>query len=236
MNKPQIVGHRGASAIAPENTMAAFREAIAAGSDGIEFDVRLTRDGVPVIIHDKTLRRTSRLSHRIADLTFSQLESLGVAVPSLEQLFTLFKTNDLILFLEMKVDLESEHLPLAEACCKLIDKHSFKQRVIIECFDLKALAVVRHLDSEIKTAALFRPTLSRPMSDQQIVNRTKTLGASVLALHYRLARQSLVQNAIAADLRVVVWTVDDPAWIPRAQSAGIEALITNDPAAMLAHR
>ena len=58
MPVPLIIGHRGASAVAPENTMAAFREAIAVGADGIEFDVRLTRDGVPVVIHDSTLRRT----------------------------------------------------------------------------------------------------------------------------------------------------------------------------------
>ena len=62
MTAPLIIGHRGASAVAPENTMAAFREAIAVGSDGIEFDVRLTRDGVPVVIHDSTLHRTGGLS------------------------------------------------------------------------------------------------------------------------------------------------------------------------------
>src|SRR5215813_10685404 len=98
---PLIIGHRGASAVVPENTMAAFREAIAAGADGIEFDVRLTRDGVPVIIHDDSLRRTSGLSQRIAALTWSRLEQLGVGVPSLDELFTLFETNNLALYLEI---------------------------------------------------------------------------------------------------------------------------------------
>jgi len=217
--------------------MAAFREAIAAGSNGIEFDVRLTRDGVPVIIHDNTLRRTTGLSHRIADLTLPELESLDVAVPSLEELFILFEDNDRMLFLEMKVDSAVEHTPLAEACCKLIDEHSFKERVFVECFDLAALEVVKSIDSEIKTAALFQPKLSRPsLSDQRIIDRAKAIGASALALHHRLARESLVQKAIDADMRVAVWTVDDPAWIARAKSMGIEALITNNPAAMLAHR
>ena len=217
--------------------MAAFREAIAAGSDGIEFDVRLTPDGIPVIIHDNTLRRTTGLSHRIADLTLPELESLDVAVPSLEELFILFEDNDRMLFLEMKVDSAVEHTPLAEACCKLIDEHSFKERVFVECFDLAALEVVKSIDSEIKTAALFQPKLSRPsLSDQRIIDHAKAIGASALALHHRLARESLVQKAIDADMRVAVWTVDDPAWIARAKSMGIEALITNNPAAMLAHR
>ena len=237
MPNPLIIGHRGASAVAPENTMAAFREAIAAGSDGIEFDVRLTGDGVPVIIHDNTLRRTTGLPHRVADLTWQEFENLDAGVPSLEQLFALFEANDLLLFLEMKVDSTAEHAPLAEACCKLIEENSFQQRVFIECFDLKALEVVKNIDSEIKTAALFQPTLSRPsLSDQRIIDQTKAIGASALALHYRLARQSLVEKAIDENFRVAVWTVDDASWIARARSLGIEALITNNPAAMLAHR
>ena len=237
MSSPLIIAHRGASAVAPENTMAAFREAIAVGSDGIEFDVRLTRDGVPVIIHDNNLRRTTGFPNRIADLTWLELERLDVSVPSLEQLFTLFEPNDLMLFLEMKVDSVAEHAPLAEACCKLIHDFSFKQRVIVECFDLRALEVVKNLDSDINTAALFEGTLSSPsLSDQRIIDQAKAVGASALALHYRLAREPLVSKAIAASLRIAVWTVDDSAWIERAQSMGIEALITNHPAAMLIAR
>jgi glycerophosphoryl diester phosphodiesterase len=235
---PLIIGHRGASAVAPENTMAAFREAIAAGSDGIEFDVRLTRDGIPVIIHDNSLRRTTGLPHRIADLTWLELEGLNVEVPGLAQLFTLFQTNELMLFLEMKCDSPSEHRPLAEACCKLIDEYSFKDRVIIECFDLRALEVVKSLDSGIKTATLFHSALSTPsvLLDQRIIDQTTAIGASAVALHHRLARERLVQKARDAGLHVAVWTVDDPAWIEHARSIGVDALITNDPAAMLAHR
>ena len=237
MSAPFIIGHRGASAVAPENTLAAFREAIASGSDGIEFDVRLTQDGVPVIIHDNTLRRTTGLPHRIADLTWPELESLNVGVPSLEQLFALFEANQLLLFLEMKVDSVAEHAPLAEASCKLIHDFSFERRVIIECFDLRALEVVKNIDAEIQTAALFQRSASTPsLSDQQIIDHAKAVGASALALNFRLAREPLVRKAIDEDLRVAVWTVDDPAWIARAQSMGIEALITNNPAAMLAHR
>jgi glycerophosphoryl diester phosphodiesterase len=234
---PLIIGHRGASAMAPENTMAAFREAIAAGSDGIEFDVRLTRDGVPVIIHDSTLRRTTSLPHRIADLTWSQLASLNVGVPSLEQLFALFEENDLGLYLEMKSDSPLEREPLAEACCRLINQYSFNARVFVECFDLPALEIVKKIAPEIKTAALFEPGFNPSvLSDQRILNRATEIGASALALHHRLARRSLVQKTRDAGLTVAVWTVDDPTWIERARSMGIDALITNNPAAMLSHR
>lgn len=218
--------------------MAAFREAIAAGSDGIEFDVRLTRDGVPVIIHDSTLRRTTGLPHRVADLTWPELENLNVGVPSLEQLFSLFEENDLGLYLEMKSDSPVEREPLAKACCRLINQYSFKARVFVECFDLPALEVVKQIDPEIKTAALFEPGLFKPsvLSDQLILNRATAIGASALALHHRIARGSLVQKAKDTGLAVAVWTVDDPTWIERARAMSIHALITNNPAVMLSHR
>lgn len=256
MSAPLIMGHRGASAVAPENTMAAFREAIAVGADGIEFDVRLTLDGVPVVIHDSTLHRTAGLPQRISDLTSSELKSIDVGswfarrknlppgsfanetVPSLRELFTLFQSNDLTLCLEMKCDSVAEYAPLAEACCRAVKEYGFKDRVIVECFKLPALAMLKKFDAEIKTAALFEPSFSTPsvLSDQSVIAQATAAGASYLALHYRLARQGLVEKAKLAGLQVALWTVDDPTWVERARAMGIAALITNDPAAMLAHR
>src|SRR4029077_5089067 len=77
--KPLIIGHRGASAVAPENTLAAFDLALKSGADGVEFDVRLSRDGVPVIIHDETLRRTGLRPERVSDLTVAELKQVNVA-------------------------------------------------------------------------------------------------------------------------------------------------------------
>ena len=229
--------------------MAAFREALAVGADGIEFDVRLTRDGVPVVIHDSTLRRTGGLPHRIADLTWEEVSKVDVGswfngsfanetVPSLAELFTLFQSNNSTLYLEMKSDSASDQRPLAEACAREIDEHSMKERVIVECFQLPALKIVKEINPEIKTVALFEPSFTNPsvLSDQRIINQATGVGAAALALHYRLARAGLVQKAKAQGLHVAVWTVDDPAWIEKARATGIDALITNNPAAMLAHR
>lgn len=220
MREPLIIGHRGASAVAPENSMAAFRSAILAGADGIEFDVRLSGDGVPVVIHDDTLQRTHGLRKRIVDLTAEELRSVGV--PSLRDLFELMAQNGLLLCLEIK----GSATELAERCCELVREFSFEERTIVECFDLKVIDKIRTL----KTAALFEP---RIYTDQRLIDRALGVGASVLALHHRLAKPSLVEKARLAGLRVIVWTVDDPAWIARAHSMGIEALITNDPATMI---
>ena len=243
MNTPLIIGHRGASAVAPENTMAAFRKAIAVGADGIEFDVRLTRDGVPVVIHDSSLRRTGGLSRRIAEMTWDEVAKVDVGswfsrsfanetVPSLAELFTLFESNDSTLYLEMKCDSAAEYAPLAAACCELIAQRGLKERVVVECFQLAALRIVREFDSDIQTVALFEPSISNPsvLSEQSIINKATDVGAVALALHHRLARRSLVVKAKAAGMHVAVWTVDDPSWIERARTLGIDALITNDPA------
>ena len=241
MPVPFIIGHRGASVVAPENTMAAFREAIAVGADGIEFDVRLASDGVPVVIHDSTLRRTGGMNQRVADLSSQELGKIdvgswfkpgsfaGETVPSLAELFELFRTNNLSLYLEMKCDSPAEYGPLAEACCGMIDEYSFKDRVVVECFELPALEVVKEIDPDIKTAALF----DRVFIDQSIVTRATEIGAMAVALHHRLARKNLVGKSKEAGLHVAVWTVDDPIWLDRARAIGIDAIITNDPARML---
>ena len=239
--KPSIIGHRGASSVAPENTMAAFREAIALGADGIEFDVRLTRDGVPVVIHDNTLRRTGGLPQRVADLNWSELSQIDVGssfarlknlpaevfgeetVPSLRDVFTLFESNDLILYLEMKCDAAADEEPLAAACAKLIDEYDFKDRVIVECFRLSAIKTIKEIDPAIQTAALF----DKPLPG--IISQAIDVRASYLALHYRIARRRLLDKAKHAGLKVAVWTVDDPSWIEFARETEVDALITNCP-------
>ena len=241
MPVPLIIGHRGASAVAPENTMAAFQQAIAVGADGIEFDVRLASDGVPVVIHDSTLRRTGGVNQRVAELSGNELSKVdvgswfkagsfaGETVPSLAQLFGLFQTNNRSLYLELKCDSPAEYRPLAEACCRMIGEYSLKERVVVECFQLPALEVVKEIDPDIKTAALF----DRMFLDQSVITRATEIGAMAVALHHRLARKNLVEKAKQAGLHVAVWTVDDPIWIDRARAIGIDALITNDPARML---
>ncbi len=247
---PLIIGHRGASAVAPENTLASFRTAIEAGADGIEFDVRLSRDGVPVIIHDDTLRRTGLRPERVVDLTaeelqhvdagswFSSTEYRAEKIPTLQQLLEDFSNNDALLYLELKCA-ASEIPEIVSATADLLEKYSIGDRTIVECFDLSALVAMKQRAPDIKTAALFEPRLSNPsnlLSGQSLVARAMATGTDEIALHHRLANKRTIQAAQDAGLKVVVWTVDDPRWIQRSQERGVDCLITNDPALMLRHR
>ncbi len=251
-----IIGHRGAAAVAPENTLASFKLAIDAGANGVEFDVRLAKDGVPVIIHDETLQRTAHMQKRVVDLSAAELQQVNVGswfsrrqkaladqfaaetIPTLQQLFDLLASTAALLYLEMKC-VPSERTELVVACCRLLAQNSVRERVVVECFDLAAIKEVKNIAPEIRTAALFEPKLSDAYSllmIQRLVDRAKSAGADEVALHYKLAGRRLIERAKIAGLKVVVWTVDDPVWIQRAETIGIDALITNDPATMLHER
>lgn len=252
--QPLIIAHRGASAVAPENTIAAFIRALRDGADGIEFDVRLASDRVPVVIHDATLQRTALIDGAVSDFSSLQLrktdvgswfnrahadlaaeEYAGERIPTLSHVFELLADARALLYLEMKADGDESGL-LADQVVKLVRNCSLADQVIIESFDLSSLEAVKRFDSGIRTAALFEPRLDRPAS---LVRRMKTVelalrcGADEIALHHSLVSPRVVRNARERGLAVVVWTVDDPKWIERARSMGLKALITNDPRRML---
>ena len=249
MKSPLIIGHRGASAHAPENTMASFRRAMEAGADGIEFDVRLSRDGIPFVIHDDNLRRTGLDPRRVGDLNASELKQIDVGkwfdpissenepIPTLKEVLDFFESRQGLLYLEMK-STDAEREKLAGACCALLNQSTLKNRMIVECFDLPSIQFLKQIDSTIKTAALFELRICRPASrdGHRLVEEALAVSASELALHHRLADPKSIALAKQKGLRVVVWTVDDPSWIQRARSDGIDALITNDPERLVLER
>jgi glycerophosphoryl diester phosphodiesterase len=251
-NVPLILGHRGASTLAPENTLAAFSRAITDRADGIEFDIRLSRDGVPVVIHDATLKRTGLDDRFVCDLTARELQKIDVGnwfkgqqnsfadekVPLLTDVFELFRGNSGLLYIEMKCD-KYEGAELAQEVVRLTRESGLEDRVVVESFDLSAIAALKRIDSGIRTAALFEPNVWRPISSVRRLKMIDTafgVGADEIALHHTLAGNRAVQKARREGLEVVVWTVDDPLWIMRARSLDIKALIANDPAELLRHR
>ena len=256
---PLILGHRGASAVAPENTLAAFSRAILDGADGIEFDVRLSRDGVPMVIHDSSLKRTASIDSLVCDLTSRQLQEIDVGswyarasleggspattyasekVPTLAQVFQLFNSNRGWLYVEMKSN-ANDGAELAAGVVDCIHESDLTNRIVVESFDLPAIAEIKRIDAGIRTAALFEPKLLRPISTIRTLNMVdlaRQTGADEIALHYTLAGPRVVRKAKESGLETVVWTVDDPQWIRRASSLGIKGLISNDPATMVRHR
>ncbi|MBK8302403.1 MAG: hypothetical protein IPK98_02910 [Chloracidobacterium sp.] len=155
--KPRIIGHRGASAHAPENTLAAFQIAIDAGADGVEFDVQLAKDGVPVVIHDATLKRTGGRNDAVADLTSKELGKIDVGswfnkkypkwanadfaketVPTLAQVLRLLKSSDGLIYIELKAT-DADYRDLAKSVCDVIRDSPLLPRIIVKSFKLAAI-------------------------------------------------------------------------------------------------
>ena len=258
-HRPLIIGHRGASALAPENTLAAFALAMDDGADGVELDVRLAQDGVPVVIHDSTLRRTGRCKGIVADLTSKELGQKDVGswfnyahpllarpeytrqvVPTLDQVLHLFSNHPTssaaagaVLYVELKMDdTQDSTRDLARPVVQLVNDQGLRNRVVLVSFNLTALARIKQIDPAIRTGALFAPNShpGRLVRKHAMVAAALESGADELLLHRMIARSGAVRAAADYSLRVVIWTVADPRWLRRAGSRGIHALITNNPA------
>ena len=250
---PLVIAHRGASVAAPENTIAAFTRAIADGADGFELDVRLSLDGVPVVIHDQTLRRTGLRREAVAGMTAGQLREVDVGswfnrahpkharseyarecVPTLDQVFTLFQDRDVRLYVELKTGAGEGFADLTQAVAQSIKEHRLHSRTVAVSFEFAALVRIKQIDPAIRTGALFEPKrdLTTVVRKQQMIDATIKHGANEILLHRSIAGRAAVTLAIDNALSVVVWTVDDPKWIRRARSLGIHALIANNPGKM----
>jgi len=251
---PLIIGHRGASALAPENTLAAFSRALDDGADGIEFDVRLSADEQPIVIHDATLKRTAGIKTALGDLPAAEIAEINAGswfnrkfpklahasyekqtVPTLNQVFRMFSSNNALLYLEMKCD-DGGWDRLAKEVVTLIKRFRIANRTIVESFNLGAIKEIKRIDSNVRTAALFEPTVKRPktlLRKLSAIELAQDCGADEIALHHSLVTSRVALKAAALKLPLVVWTVDDARWIQRALLWNIKALITNDPGRLI---
>ncbi|HEX8458416.1 MAG TPA: glycerophosphodiester phosphodiesterase family protein [Pyrinomonadaceae bacterium] len=254
-NFPLVVGHRGASAVAPENTLAAFERALQDGADGIEFDVRLARDLVPVVIHDATLKRTAGLDAPVAALSSSELSAVDAGswfnrrrpkraaesyaletVPTLRCVFERVAPRCQVLYVELKCE-TGDAASLVERVVALVRAHKLERRVVVESFSLAAVAEVKRIAPDLRAAAAFERRLGAPLPPARtLLKRALGCRADELALARSLVSRRTVEAARARGLQTIVWTVDHPSWFGRACSLGLSAVITNDPARMCAAR
>jgi len=260
---PVVIGHRGASAVAPENTLAAFRRAIGDGATGVEFDVRITADGVPVVIHDPTLRRTGAGPGVIEQMTASQLSQVDVGswfnrrhsklaqkdyegqhLPLLDDVFELFtqgnrEFQDAKLYVELKgVRNRALTINLVRQVVRRIASYKLEDRATMLSFDIDTIDEIKRINPDVAVGVLFKPSIApaKMRQGRRFITVAKRHGVSEIGLHYLLASRRTVALAVENNLNVVVWTVNHPKWLARARAWRISALITNDPARMIVSR
>ena len=242
-----VIGHRGSSARAPENTLASFDMAARDGADGIEFDVRLASDGVPVVIHDATLDRTVLTRGEVEGFPSTALSGMYAGewfnlrhpelaredfayerIPTLAQVFERY--GSLTLYVEMKCEEAARGPRLARAVVDLVREHGLADRVVVKCFEHDALREVKRLAPEIRTAALFGRSWRRPfVPARRIIEGAARCGADEISLDRSLLRAATVEEARRRGFEVLAWTVNSSVWLRRALALGLRAVFTDHP-------
>lgn len=222
------MAHRGWSGKAPENTMTAIRLALAEPAiKAMEIDVQLTRDGVPVLIHDFTLERTTNGCGLVMDHTLAELRELdagswfgdkfaGERIPTLEEVLIAVKGRSM---LNIELKATSDMYPgIAEKVLALVEKLGMKQEVCLTSFDHDLIRHVRTLDQEVQTGLIVygRPVL--------MLEQMEAAGATILSMGYPFLTRELTAAAIEKGYKVIAWTLDDPkhireviSWHPQVQ-------------------
>lgn len=251
---PLIIAHRGSSAVAPENTIAAFSRALQDGTEGIEFDVRLTRDGVPVVFHDSTLKRIAGAEDRISELDSDELKTIDAGswfngafperakkqfakerIPTLEETLEFLKDFTGWIYVELKG--AADTAGLAKAVGEILARYSGKLKLIVKSFNFEAVPQVAAICPGIETAALFAPKIMHILrKEKRLISIAREMNFDRLSLHFSLATKRLMGLAALENLPVTIWTADSPRWVRKSLALGIDSLITNDPYAQLRER
>jgi glycerophosphoryl diester phosphodiesterase len=216
-----ILGHRGASANAPENTMRAFRLALEQGADGVELDVQRSADGVPIVIHDPTLDRTTDGAGLVASLSWadiSRVRSRGEPVPRLEEVAAWAAETGAWLNVEIKT------AGVEQAAVDAILGAGVAERTVFSSFDAASVREVGRLAPDAR-----RYLLTETWS-HAVLAGAREVGAGGICLADAAATAPALEALKAEALPVVVWTVDEPERMEQLYRAGVAAVITNRPA------
>ncbi len=239
---PLCYAHRGARAYLPENTLPAFALGLELGADGIECDVQRTRDGELVILHDRTLDRTTNGTGLVSATPFSVVRGLNAGVrksmptriPTLDETLALARERGAQLNLEIKGESVAESLGTAQAVepalRALADDSEFRERILVSSFELPAVRLLKDRLPWLRIAALFTGSEWRgrePRADMVAVALEMRAEAIHPALN--LVTPALIHRAHEAGLRVSVWTVNLVPSIRRLLALGADGLFSDFP-------
>jgi glycerophosphoryl diester phosphodiesterase len=242
MKLPRIIGHRGAKTNAPENTLAGIRRAHEEGATWIEFDVKLTKDRVAVLIHDETLDRTTTGRGAVRELPLEAIRRVDAGCPKVfgetfkgERVPTLVEALELMAALSMGFNLEIKPCPGREretaiVAVDVVRKHWPRgaPTPILSSFKLASL----------EAAAEAAPALPRGYLAEQLGpswrEEARRLACTTIHPGHRGLTRAQVQQAQAGRYPLLVWTVNDPARARELVAWGVDSLITDSPAAIAA--
>lgn len=243
MSITEIASHRGGAFLWPENSMLAFRKALAWPAEQIEFDVHASAEGEPVVIHDATLDRTTDGSGPVAEHSWAALQALrvrgtgGEMLPHLSAVAALIGPTSQRLRLEVKADASGQPYPgLVSRCGRLLDGMDLRGRTILMSFEMPTVAEAAAMGGFEQIVWLMANPTLRAMAPGEAVRQCQALGASELGVHVKGASEALVLASRQVGLRVSVWGANHAETIHRALMLGVDVLATDDPPLAIALR
>lgn len=222
------MAHRGASAVTPENTLAAYEKAIELGADYAELDVRQTRDGAIVLMHDKTVYRTTGVRGFVWDFTLAELKKFdagswfgkrfrGEPIPTLQEVIRLAKGR-IKLNIEVKI---SENEPgIAQKVADIVRSENFTNDCIITSFDMETMKTFKAIAPDIKTGFIF---------DKEYHVNFFEGNWDILCSNDKLVDSEFMRLAKKSGKITYVWTVNERAEMLRLIGLGVDGIITNKP-------
>jgi glycerophosphoryl diester phosphodiesterase len=249
---PIILGHRGAAGDAPENTLVGFARGLALGAHIIETDLHGTRDGVPVLIHDPSVERTTNGRGAVGDLTFEELQQLdaaarfedpengklafrgqGIVVPSLEQAFSAFPG------VRFNIEIKTEDRALVERVVRLVEESGRQDITLLTSGENETMALLRealaHSSCSPAIGACLADILavvnsaldgSPPATNSMVLQIPRAFAGN------ELVTPALVEHAHAHGIQIHVWTINDPDEIRDLLALGVDGIVTDHPGRM----
>lgn len=223
-----VTAHRGASHMAPENTLESIQEAINLVSDYAEIDVQETKDGIVVLLHDSNLKRTCGVNKNIWDVTYEELQTydagswfskdyVGTKVPTLAEVLELCQGK---IKLNIEIKITSHQQNLVEKVVALIDEYDFERQCVVTSTNYSALARVKELNDTIKTGYILSVAYGYFYDNEY---------ADFFSVKSSFINETLVRTAHSLGKEVHAWTLKSRAEVERMKLLGVDNMITDDP-------
>lgn len=222
----ELIGHRGYPAFYPENTILSFRKAVETGCDGIELDVRLTKDNKVVVFHDERLERTTDGKGFVRDFRFKELQKLdagrGEKIPLLDEVLAVIK--DVKFLIEIKVSRKDTRKEIDDLCKKTLWSVRNKKNVFLISFNLFALTTAKQIEPKIKTGLIFSKHLEEPERFARFLD--------ILCPRLDMLNSGVAAFAKQHNLDIYIWTVNTIDDFRKAARYDIKGIVSNDPGKM----
>jgi glycerophosphoryl diester phosphodiesterase len=213
------IGHRGAKAYAPENTLKSFKKALEIGIDAVELDVRKTKDNQLVVIHDADIKRTTNGEGFVSAFTLKEIQGFdagsGEKIPTLEEVLDFLDKK-------VKVFVELKEIGIEEQVLAIVKEKGLEKNVVITSFIEEALKKVRELNGDVETGIIYA-------NYKNPIKAALELKANYLLPLYRFTHTANVEKAHQNGLKVVVWTINKPEEVKEYAKKGVDGIASDNP-------